>query len=351
MEVMVMMHKLLCILLVLLLLLPCGLSETGDEGVTILITAVGDCTLGGVANHTAASEKLFDQSVRKNGMEWFLSGVKPLFEQDDFTIVNLEGPLTTATQYEETAKFYFRGKPEYTAILTSASVEIANVANNHSHNFRDEGFDETVSVLKEAGIGVCGYENEYYTEVRGVTVGFLGFDQWRSTDAQMKAQTQAAREKCDLLIVSYHGGVENNYSMSAEVEHAGKLLIDAGADLVIGNHSHVYGGMRLYKGKYITGSLGNFCFGGNTAPKDYSCIVFRQAFTVYPDGRVEDAGIDIIPAQVGSRKKVNDYHPTLLAPGYDADSLFKAVLSRSNFQAKNVTWLEDSYALLNGLNK
>lgn len=344
------MKKIISLLLILLLLCP-ALSESGEEGVTILITAVGDCTLGGVANHTASSEKLFEQSVRKNGMEWFLSDAKPLFEQDDFTIVNLEGPLTTATQYEEVAKFYFRGKPEYVNILISSSVEIANVANNHSHNFRDEGFDETVSVLKDAGVGVCGYEHEYYAEIKGITVGFLGFDQWRSADEQMRNQTAAARENCDLLIVSYHGGVENSYSMSEQVEHAGRLLIDAGADLVIGNHSHVYGGMRLYKGKYITGSLGNFCFGGNLAPNDYSCIVFRQAFTVYPDGRVEDAGIDIIPAMVGSRKRVNDCHPTLLSEGFDGDTLFKAVIQRSNFEAKTVKWLEDSYALRRALNK
>lgn len=347
-----MMKKLISLMLFVCLLLPCVSAEVEQqEGVTILITAVGDCTLGGVANHTASSEKLFEQSVRKHGMEWFLSDVKDLFSRDDFTIVNLEGPLTTTTQYEETAKFYFRGKPEYTAILTSASVEVANVANNHSHNFRDEGFEETLNALKDAGIGACGYENEYYTEVRGVTVGFLGFDQWRSTDAQMTAQTEEARKKCDLLIVSYHGGVENSYSMSEQVSHAGELLVKAGADLVIGNHSHVYGGIEQYHGKYITGSLGNFCFGGNTAPKDYSCIVFRQAFTVYPDGRVEDAGIDIIPARVGSKKKLNDCHPMLLEDGYDADTLFKAVLTRSNFQAKNVKWLEDSYALRNGLNK
>ena len=346
-----MIRKMIVIFLFLTLLLPCAISEGEQEGVTILITAVGDCTLGGVANHTASSEKLFEQSVRKHGMEWFLSDVKGLFEQDDFTIINLEGPLTTTTEYEETAKFYFRGKPEYTGILTCSSVDVANVANNHSHNFRDEGFNETISALNDAGIGVCGYENEYYAEVKGITVGFLGFDQWRSTDAQMKEQTEAAREKCDLLIVSFHGGIENSYSMSEQVEHAGELLIKAGADLVIGNHSHVYGGMRLYKGKYITGSLGNFCFGGNTNPKDFNCIVFRQAFTVYPDGRVEDAGIDIIPAQVGSKKRTNDCHPTLLEDGYNATSLFNGVLQRSNFKAKNVKWLSDSYAVRNGLNR
>ena len=124
-----------------------------------------------------------------------------------------------------------------------------------------------------------------------------------------------------------------------------------GADLVIGNHSHMYSGIELYKGKYIIGSLGNFCFGGNLRPSEYTCAIYRQAFTVYPDGTVEDAGIDILPAQVGSRRNVNDCQPSLITSEYEAAHLFQSIMHLGNFKAGSVKWLDDSFAVKNGLNK
>ena len=144
------MKKLLSVVLCLLFALS-AFAEVQDsippEGITILLTCVGDCTLGGVANHTASSEKMFARAVDKNGVEWFLENVRYLFEADDFTLINLEGPLTTATVYEDKASYYFRGRPQDVAILTCSSVEVATLANNHSHNFREAGYEETVKTL------------------------------------------------------------------------------------------------------------------------------------------------------------------------------------------------------------
>lgn len=345
----------ICFLLLLAFLLT-GVSGIGEqdavpeEGVTITLTCVGDCTLGGVANHTASSEKMFARAVDKNGYSWFLEKVLYLFEADDFTLINLEGPLTTATQYEDKAAYYFRGRPGDVQILTVSSVEVATLANNHSHNFREEGYQETVKTLTDAGVGVCGYEQVYYAQCKGVTVGFCGFDQWRSDDAQIKSVVSEARKNCDLLIVSYHGGIENNYHMSEQVRHAGHLCIDLGADLVVGNHSHVFGGIELYKGKYIIGSLGNFLFGGNTNPRDLTCTIWRQAFTVYPDGRVEDAGIDILPALVSTVRSSNNCQPCVQEKTNAARDYFNKVMRLSNFQPKKVKWLEDSFAVREKLN-
>ena len=344
------MKRIAALFLILLLSLGC-LWAHGEEGVTVLITAVGDCTLGGVANHTASSEKLFANLVDKNGYDYFFKNVLSLFEADDFTVVNLEGPLTTAKEYYDKANFYFRGRPADAKILSCSSVEVANMANNHIFNFGQAGFDETLTALKAENVGACGYDVVFYAEKDGVTVGFVGFDQWNSTYDDIRRVIGEVRPKCDLLIASYHGGVENTHSISDAVQGAGRLCIDLGADLVIGNHSHMYSGVERYKGKYIIGSLGNFCFGGNLKPKEYTCAIFRQAFTVYPGGKVEDAGIDIIPAQVGSRRNVNDCQPSLITSEYESTHLFDAILRLGNFRAKDVKWLSDSFAVTHGLNK
>ena len=335
-----------CFVLIVSFLLPFRAEEAP---IRITLTAVGDCTLGGVANHTASSEALFAKTVDKNGYEWFLQNVRYLFEADDFTLINLEGPLTTAQKYEDQARFYFRGRPSDVAILTCSSVEVATLANNHSHNFREEGYEETLRTLEDAGVGACGYDRVYYAECKGITVGFCGFDQWRSDKAQITSVVTEARKNCDLLIVSYHGGIEKSNRMSEQVREAGRLCIDLGADLVIGNHSHVYGGIERYKGKYITGSLGNFLFGGNADPGDLTCTIFRQEFLIYPDGTVADGGIDILPALVSTQRDRNNYQPCVQEDLRKATTFFNSVMRLSNFKVSDTRWLPDSFVIRNNI--
>ena len=90
----------------------------------------------------------------------------------------------------------------------------------------------------------------------------------------------------------------------------GRATIDAGADLVIGHHSHRINPIEEYNGKYICYSLGNFSFAGNTRPDDMDTYIFQQRFRVYPDGTAENAGFRVIPCSISSQEKVNDFKPT-----------------------------------------
>ena len=268
------------------------------EPVYITLTAVGDCTLGGNTNDGASGEKRFATCFKENSADYFMQNVRGLFGSDDVTVVNLEGPLTTATTKRSNRTFNFRGDPEYVNILSGSSVEVCNLANNHAYDFKTAGFEETASVVQAAGMGACGFGLEHYMEVKGRTVGFLGFTEWNFEPEEIESAVRSAREKCDLLIVCIHWGEELTYKHTSTTEKLGRRMVDAGADLVIGGHSHVYGEIEQYQGKYIIYSLGNFCFGGNKKPSDMQCIIFQQRFKLWPDGRVEDAGINLIPAQV-----------------------------------------------------
>ena len=91
----------------------------------------------------------------------------------------------------------------------------------------------------------------------------------------------------------------------------GRATIDAGADLVLGHHSHRMNPIEEYKGKYICYSLGNFSFAGNTRPDDMDTYIFQQRFRVYPQtGVVENEGFRIVPCSISSQEKVNDFKPT-----------------------------------------
>ena len=307
---------------------------------TITITAVGDCTLGG--NVSSGGDDKFDAYVEHYGYDYFFENVRPLFESDDLTIVNLEGPLTTSKNKRSGRTFNFRGKPEYVNILSGSSVEICNVANNHALDFGEAGLSETAQVLSNAGIGVSGFSRTYSTTVKGVRICSLGFTKWQYSQKQMVKAVQAARETCDLLIVSMHWGEEGVYKTSSEQRSMGHALIDAGADLILGHHPHVFGGIEQYNGKYIVYSLGNFCFGGNSNPSDKRCLIFQQTFSVSPDGSIEDAGINIIPAAVTGSSSKNDFQPNNM-PAERGETLLKNVAKYSDVSMSAIRWMNGSY--------
>ena len=326
---------------------PVDIAVTPKPMEYITITAVGDCTLGGETKSGAHGEKRFARYVEEQGYDYFLEKVRDLFAADDLTIINLEGTLTEATKKRADRQFNFRGNPEYVQILTGSSVEICNLANNHAFDFKQEGFDETHRTLEEAGIGASGFGLGYYTEIGGYTVGSLGFTEWDYSANEIAKTISAAREKCDLLLVSIHWGQEMRYKPTDTCVKLGRKMIDAGADLVIGNHSHVYGAIEQYNGKYIIYSLGNFCFGGNGDPSDSDCTIFQQTFRIGPAG-VEDAGINIIPATVSTADSHNNFQPTVLE-GSKGEKLLNKIYKISNLADVEVIWMEDSYEVQNGL--
>lgn len=308
--------------------------------VPITITAVGDCTLGG--NVPTGYDRVFAGYAEKYGYDYFFQNVRSLFENDDLTIVNLEGPLTTSDDKRSGRKFNFRGDPDYVNILSGSSVEICNVANNHALDYGESGFAETVEVLHEAGIGASGFSEVYMEEIKGVRVCSLGFTEWAYSEEQIEQAVSLARKNCDLLLVSIHWGDERVYEPLERQRKLGRAIIDAGADIVIGNHSHVYGGVELYNDKYIIYSLGNFCFGGNTNPSDKDCTIFQQTFNVGFDGTVTDGGISIIPARISSVTQTNNFQPTIM----DSDQgkkLLTKILKVSTVDTSRVIWKEDSY--------
>lgn len=312
----------------------------------ILITAVGDCTLGG--DNAYGLEDRFRKYYDQYGADYFLSGVRALFESDDLTIVNLEGPLTTSRDKREGRKFNFRGDPEYVKILSGSSVEIANIANNHAYDYGEAGFEETARTLEDAGICASGFARPGFVSVKGATVGSAGFYDKDHSLSEMVSAVEYMRARCDLLIVSIHWGKEYTHEPTDEQRRIGHALIDAGADLVIGNHSHVYGGLEMYKGKYIIYSLGNFCFGGNSNPDDKNCTIFQQRFVLAADGTVSDGGISIIPAMISSTSRTNDYSPRIQGVETGVE-LLSRIIAVSRVNAEQAIWMPDSYEVQAGL--
>ena len=337
----------LLLLCLMCLLAPRALSEAAPsmapvptleplpaEPVRVLISAAGDCTLGGEVK--SGIEKRFTRCAEKNGPDYFFANVQNLFAEDDFTLVNLEGPLTTATKYASKT-YVMRGDPAYASILSGASVDVVNLANNHTRDFGDAGYRDTLSALESAGVAASGNDILYIAEKQGYRIGFIGFERWHHSAADAVEGVKAARDQCDLLIVSVHWGEEYDYTANTDQQKLGRALIDAGADLVLGTHPHVIQGVERYRDKYIVYSLGNFCFGGNTDPDDQDCYIFQQAFLLDASG-ASDGGIRIIPCAVSSSASTNNYQPTPLS-GDRAEKLAAKIEKLSDLDG--TLWLAD----------
>ena len=328
-----------------------GDAADSSGTVRLKITAAGDCTFGGEIG--SKGRRRFVDLANKEGYDYFFDGVRDVFENDDLTIVNLEGPLTN---WDKTNKhgFVFKGDPEYVNILTGSSVELCNLANNHTMDYGKNGLRDTVAVLEAAKVGYCGYSKTFSTTIKGVRVCALGFTWWDNDKKQIAQAIQNARANCDLLIVNIHWGIEGNTMQDHKQVTIGHAIIDAGADLVIGTHPHVYQGIEKYKGKYIVYSLGNFCFAGNANPDDKRCLIFQQTFSFNPGmgiarANILDAGINIIPASISSVEDKNDFVPTVLPAEAGAALLREVAECSTHFSAGDTLWMKGNYLEANGL--
>ncbi len=288
--------------------------EKEPEKVSLTISAAGDCTLGTDENfYYATSLPAKYEAVQDPG--YFFQKVLPVFSKDDLTIVNMEGTLTQETARE--AKLYaFKGDEEYTQILTEGSVEAANLANNHSHDYGEKSYTDTIQALEDAGITTFGYDRTAVMDIKGIKVGLLGtyeLADHMGCEEEMIENIQSLQEQgAQIIIASFHWGIEReNIPNEIQVDLA-HSAIDHGADLVLGHHPHVLQGIETYKGKNIVYSLGNFCFGGNSGPNDMDAMIFQQTFTLEDGELTEDNVTNVVPVKISGSwaQGVNDYQPT-----------------------------------------
>jgi len=249
----------------------------------IVITAVGDVTLAYHFN------EWFEKLKAEKGdaaYELPFSQVKHYLE-DSITIANLECALTEHDK-KVPKKFSFRGKPEYAKCLALGSIELVNLANNHSLDYGSKGLEDTLKALEKENIMWCGAgatiekaREAKILESNGTRLAFLGYtDVGKEFCAGKKAgnapcledyikeDVKAARKIADIVIVSFHYGKELAKFPSSRQRFLSRLAIDSGANIIIGHHPHVLQEVEHYKQGLIFYSLGNFCFGGNSKHTD-----------------------------------------------------------------------------------
>lgn len=238
----------------------------------------------------AVGDVMLDQLTRERRRDYDvnypLSQIKDITSSGDLNFANLECPITQGGEPAD-KKYVFRAPPYTAEVLRLGGFNLVSLANNHVLDYGPEGLVDTISTLEEMGIAHAGAgpnEGEArqgtMLEVNGLAVGFLAYTlpapywqyaAWAASTGQpgtvfyrdqeaMLADVARIREQADIVIVSMHWGNEYTHGVTAEQREVGRLLVDNGADLVLGHHPHAPQGIELYRDKPIVYSLGNFLF-------------------------------------------------------------------------------------------
>ena len=300
-------------------------ATTEPQPVHYVLTFAGDCTLANQKGSSLTSG--FIGLVGQNYDHPF-ADVIDLFKNDTATFINLECTFTESNNAAN-KRFNFKGPKDYINILTRGSVEFANVANNHSYDYGEEGYQDTVSLLKEHGIAYGEHKKTTLFEVAdGLKIGVYSMDAPTNTNGLASGIQSLKEAGADIIVASMHWGEEYWYVPNQDQVIIAHAAIDAGADIVYGHHPHVLQKIEEYKDGIIFYSLGNFSFGGNNNPADKDTAVLQQEFIRYPDGTLEMGELTIIPCYVSGivLEWGNDYQPTPI-PETD-ETAYQRVLSK-----------------------
>ena len=347
----------LTLALALLLSVGAGWAEEAAERAEIfeapkqiVITFTGDCTLGNDIPQRGLDSS-FEAFVEKNGLEYPFAKVKDLFEQDDLTVINLEGVFKDDDTYKKDHGTYggynFRAPTSYAQMLPLSGIDVASFANNHVLDYGEAGQRSTVEALEKQGTPWFGtnefMDQTYIFEKDGVKVGFVAayISDWLNTYLnlrdQLRQDVQDLRDAgCQVVIACMHGGVEyqcfhEKDSPSAYQEKMANALINYGVDIIVGHHPHTIQGMRVENGITTLWSLGNFCFGGNPKIREnglgesvITCIIAQFTLSFDENGTYLGHQLNLIPAHTSGTREYNDYQPHLVT-GAEADFAIYAV--------------------------
>lgn len=238
---------------------------------TLTVNAVGDVIPG--TNY---------QTYRlPQDWQYLFGGIQYQLQQADIVFGNFESTLTEVRNSPKATGrpnvFAFRTPPWYASVLKVAGFNVMSVANNHSFDFGEQGFADTLANLEQEGIKAVGRKGEIvYTEAKGLKLAFIGFSHLNQHNTvhnleAAAALVQEAEQNADIVVVSFHAGKEGSDATATRdqteyffsenrgnVVRFSRTVVDHGADLVLGHGPHVPRALELYNNKLIAYSLGNF---------------------------------------------------------------------------------------------
>lgn len=267
-----------------------------------------------------------------------------LLSSADITFANLESPFFDQGPLIKEG-MVFKAEPETIEGLKLAGIDIVSLANNHFGNQGRKGMAYTFSHLKNNGISYFGAGNNYseahtpaVIESKGKKFAFLSYNEispesykasedtaglsWISENEEdlgaMAEDIKKAKEKNNMVVVSFHWGTEYTPNPSRKQKDIAKRAIDAGADIILAQHPHVVQGIQFIDNKFVAYSLGNFVFDQMWSEETREGLVIK----VYFKGD-KVLSVDFIPI------KIENFNQPHLASKEESKKILDRVFSAS----------------------
>jgi poly-gamma-glutamate capsule biosynthesis protein CapA/YwtB (metallophosphatase superfamily) len=262
--------------LIVLLVVTVFSILAGEEEKNVIISLVGDICFDGNVK----------KRIKEKGGDALFEGYREWIDKSDIVIANLETAVSEKGSAIPGKSYTFRSSPNILKVLKKNKVRIVSIANNHVLDYGVTAFKDTMKNLRKNSIGFSGGAvnksdtNKFaVTYINGVKVGFLAFSKvvpcttWHIKENNPGVmgiypfqEKEALKlisivdKKCDILIVSVHFGKERSLSPGKDEKLLARKIIDSGADIIMGHHTHTVQEYEYYRGKPIFYSLGNFIF-------------------------------------------------------------------------------------------
>ena len=261
-----------------------GDAEPVTKDFDIDMTFVGDCCMATNLENNSYGTLLWYESNAET--TYFFDGVRSYFEDDDITVANCENTFSDRAvgprDKGEGTNFWFKSPAWFAKVFTDNNIEAVTINNNHTNDYGPEVFEDTKAALDAAGVEWGFRDNIIYYEEEGFKVGVVCVSYYYYEEAEgILPYLELAKENSDFQVIFFHGGVEGQYQPEDWKVQACHMLVDNGADLILGAHPHVLQKRETYNDVDIVYSLGNFCFGGNDHPGSNRTIIYKYKLKVH----------------------------------------------------------------------
>jgi gamma-polyglutamate biosynthesis protein CapA len=268
------------------------------------------------------------QASQREDFRWPYLKVSDVLKNADITFINLETPLIDPCPVTQEGMI-FCGNARNVEGLVFAGVDIVSLANNHAANYGSVAVDKTKELLNNNRILATGINGAEFVDIRGTKFAFLGYNDITKPqpvisnvdEEKIKSDILAAKEKADIIIVTYHWGTEYRSQPDERQKYLGRLAIDSGADLVIGNHPHWIQPVEIYRNKLIIYAHGNFVFDQEWSLKTKQGVVGKYTFY---DNQLVD--VEFLPLQIENYGQ----------PYFLTDSTKKAILKSIRLESEKL---------------
>ena len=276
-------------------------------------------------------------TIKRNGPAFLFENIKPFLRTVDFSVANLECVIAESSLKPRDKRFVFKGNPEWLSTIRDNGITHVTLANNHSFDYGEEGLRQTVSNLTRYGIQPIGFNAgnsasclPAIIEKDEIHVAIFSscFLEQQDTlmcndNASVLSDKIRAFKKIHpdyFVFVCLHWGIELKSTPTPEQIEQAHLIINAGADAIIGTHPHVVQTIEHYNGKYIFYSIGNFIFDNNYPPCN------TGIFGIFSLSKNGISSVDVMPFTMVHSK------PILMSP--EESTLF---MKEIGSVSKNIT--------------